>query len=95
MTKKAKATIIWPDPPPKLNSTPDPHAFASCMPMPNIKAPMKSETDTGASDPDGPRPAALTGINISAQTADNRKCRLSELASPVSRNWRQPDEKPY
>ena len=74
MIKKGRAIIIRPEPPPKLKSTPEPQPLASCIPMPNINAPINKETDTGAIEPAPSSPHKEAGIKIQAH-------------SPISRKW--------
>ena len=94
-TKKGSATSILPDPPPKLNNTPEPHPLASCMPMPKAKAPTNSETEIGASEPDAFRPHRSAGMTIRAHSAASRKCAAKAMVFPATMKCRQPDAKPY
>ena len=71
--KKGRAIIIRPELAPKLNNTPEPQPLANCMPIPNKNAPIKSESDTGATLPDASIPHNSAGIKIKAQIAARQK----------------------
>jgi len=48
--KNGKATHIRREPCPAATSVPEPHPFASCMPMPKIAAPSTSAVPMGATN---------------------------------------------
>ena len=70
--KKTSVTSMRDEPPPTVNSVPDPQPPPSCMPSPNIVAPTITETPTGPIAPTSawsPRlPAAINGIIATAAT---------------------------
>ena len=93
--KNGSATIIRPEPLPKLYNTPDPQPFASCMPRPKIKAPTNNEIVTGATVPAALSPSADAGIKTIAHKPISRKWAASPITSPRTSACRQTDAKPY
>ena len=49
--KKLKVINMRTWPPPTVNKVPEPHPPPSCIPIPNKKAPIITETPTGAIAP--------------------------------------------
>jgi hypothetical protein len=71
--KNGSAISILPEPDPNVNSTPDPHPLASCIPKPNINAPNIREKLTGAILPTIFGFKSISGIKKTEHIAARRK----------------------
>lgn len=56
-------------PPPSANSVPEPQPPASCMPTPNMKAPIATEAPTGAKLPVTGRPSTSPAASAGTKSA--------------------------
>ena len=57
--KKTSVTSMRVEPPPTVNSVPEPQPPPSCMPRPNMAAPSSTETPTGRQRADHGLPANI------------------------------------
>ncbi len=97
--KNTSVTSMRAEPPPTVNSVPEPQPPPSCMPRPNIVAPTSTETPTGANAPTNgcpPRlPAASSGMMAIAATPIISICARMAAAAPLDHQpRRQPPVKP-